>query len=105
MIVSHNDLKLLIEALDFWVQDCVLPVFHNNKIGRSKHWTTTYLCMTKEWKKLYNRNSKKALCKLVIDHYKYIYIREYPVTELVSNYRYLYRWLISDKPSKEAPLL
>lgn len=52
-------------------------------------------------------NPAKALCELVIDHYKYIYIRNYPIIELVNNYKYLYYWLIGNKykQNREAPLL
>ena len=109
MIIDKDNFKLLIEALDFWVKDCVLPVIPKNRISTRKvnKWTTSYLCCTKEWKKRYNTNPEKALCELVIDHYKCIYIRDYPIVELVNNHKYLYYWLIENeyKQNREAPLL
>lgn len=109
MIIDRDNFKLLIEALDFWVKDSVLPVLPKCRKShrKSNHWTTNYLCCTKEWKVKYLHNPEKALCELVINHYKYIYIRNYPIVELVNNYKYLYYWLIEDeyKQSKEAPLL
>lgn len=109
MIIDKDNFKLLIEALDFWVKDCVLPVIPKNRISTRKvnKWTTSYLCCTKEWKKRYKTNPEKALCELVIDHYKCIYIRDYPIVELVNNHKYLYYWLIGNeyKQNREAPLL
>lgn len=109
MIIDKDNFKLLIEALDFWVKDCVLPVIPKNRISvrKTNTWTTNYLCCTKEWKKRYKTNPAKALCELVIDHYKFIYIRDYPIIELVNNYKYLYYWLIENKykQNREAPLL
>lgn len=109
MIINHNDFELLIEALDFWVKDSVLPILPRCRKShrKSNNWTSSYLCCTKEWKVKYLHNPEKALCELVIDHYKYIYIRDYPVIELVNNYKYLYYWLIGNKCklSRETPLL
>ena len=106
MIIDRNNLELLIQALDSWVNDSVLPAFPKSRISRRKtnNWNTTHLCMTKEWKMRYRANAEKALCELIINHFSYIYIREYPIIELVNNYKYLYDWLIN-KVSKEDPLL
>ena len=105
MIIDKDNFELLIEALDFWVKDSVLPVIPKNRISvrKTNTWTTNYLCCTKEWKN--KTNPAKALCELVIDHYKYI--RNYPIIELVNNYKYLYYWLIGNKykQNREAPLL
>ena len=99
MVIDKDNFKLLIEALDFWVKDCVLPVIPKNRISNKKAntWTTSYLCCTKEWIERYKTNPTKALCELVIDHYKYICVRDYPTITLVNNYRYLYRWLMGFK--------
>ena len=80
MIIDKDNFELLIEALDFWVKDSVLPVIPKNRISvrKANTWTTNYLCCTKEWKKRYKTNPAKALCELVIDHYKYI--RNYPIS-------------------------
>ena len=44
MIIDKDNFKLLIEALDFWVKDCVLPVIPKNRISTRKTntWTTSY---------------------------------------------------------------
>lgn len=109
MIIDRNNLELLIQALDYWVNDSVLPAFPKSRIScrKANNWSTTYLCMTKEWKMRYRSNAEKALCELIIDHFSYIYIREYPIIELVNNYKYLYYWLIENKykQNREAPLL
>ena len=41
MIIDKDNFKLLIEALDFWVKDCVLPVIPKNRISTRKvnKWT------------------------------------------------------------------
>lgn len=36
MIIDKDNFKLLIEALDFWVKDCVLPVIPKNRISTRK---------------------------------------------------------------------
>lgn len=53
MIIDKDNFELLIEALDFWVKDSVLPVIPKNRISvrKTNTWTTNYLCCTKEWKK------------------------------------------------------
>ena len=52
MIIDKDNFELLIEALDFWVKDSVLPVSPKNRISvrKTNIWTTNYLCCTKEWK-------------------------------------------------------
>ena len=97
-----NDLDLLIQALDFWVQDSVLPVIPKNRISRRKanHWQTNYLCMTKEWKHQYNHNKIRALCSLIIDHYGYIMVYDNYTKILINNVGYLVDWY-NNKPTKK----
>lgn len=39
MVLTRNDLDLLIQGLNFWIQDAVLPAFPKRKeIGRKGRW-------------------------------------------------------------------
>ena len=42
MIIDKDNFELLIEALDFWVKDSVLPVIPKNRIGvrKTNTWST-----------------------------------------------------------------
>lgn len=100
MVTDLDNFELLIQALDFWVQDSVVPVQHKWRDS----WTTQYLCLTKDWRYKYNHFRQLALCELVIDHYGSICIDKGSEKELVNNYKYLYHWLIG-KESREQALL
>jgi len=92
--LNHDNLDLLIHALDFWIQDSVLPAFPKSRISHRKanHWNTSYLCMTKEWKVKYKGNKIKAICSLIIDHYKYVMLIHNGEKTLVNNPKYLWQF-------------
>lgn len=106
MVLTKTDLDLLIQALDFWIQDSVLPAFPRRKeIGRKGHWNTKYLCMTKQWKHSYSFNRSKAICELIINHYGYIIVKDNTETVLTNNKEYLYKWFTNKNVNHTNPLI
>lgn len=92
--LDYDNLNLLIQALDFWIQDSVLPAFPKSRISRRKanNWNTTYLCMTREWKMCYKGNKTRAICQLIIDHYKYVLLVDNGNKVITNNHKYLFNW-------------
>lgn len=60
--------------------------------------------MTKEWKNKYKGSRVKAICLLIIDHYKYVMLIDTNSKTLVNNPKYLLDWYLN-KPTRTEPWL
>lgn len=92
-MITLDDLRILIDSLDMWVEACVLPV------EATKY--STYLCMTNEWRNSYYENKYWALMRLVKKHYKVLYISSYGY---INNTQYLLDLYLYGKSNK-SPLI